>query len=73
MDPLKRYTFLSLCMKLDDVSSPGLPEEIFADMFRQCRRCGYITTKDVFHHHACIEAPRPRVVVPDDSEEETEV
>ena len=50
---------MSLLMRLDDVSAPGLPENIFVNLFLKCRKCGYVMTKRVFHHHTCLEIHSP--------------
>jgi hypothetical protein len=77
VDPKKKASVLSLLMRLDEVSAPGLPEDLFADLFLKCRKCGYTMTKRVFHHHTCL-AVHPASsqtfidLTLDDSDSETE-
>ena len=58
MDPKGRATMLSLLMRLDEVSAPGLPEDVFVGLFIKCRKCNYTMMKRVFHHHTCLTANR---------------
>lgn len=55
VDPKGKASILSLLMQLDEVSAPGLPENVFVNLFLKCRNCGYMMTKRVFHHHTCLE------------------
>jgi hypothetical protein len=52
-DPETTTTFSKLT-KLDDVSSPGLPDHLFVSLFMQCRVCHYTMTKHVFRYHTCL-------------------
>ena len=54
MDPKGRAMILSLLMRLDEVSAPGLPEDVFMGLFLKCSECNYTMTKRVFHHHTCL-------------------
>jgi hypothetical protein len=56
INPKGKVSILSLLMQLDEVSAPGLPENVFINLFLKCRKCDYIMTKCVFHHHTCLEA-----------------
>jgi hypothetical protein len=52
-DPKTTTTFAKLT-KLDDVSSPGLPDHLFVGLFMQCHVCHYTMTKRVFRYHTCL-------------------
>ena len=75
-DPKKATTF-SLLTKLDEVFSPGLPENVFVGLFMRCRVCHYTMTKHAFPHHLCLgeRLPSARRVIDltlDDTESDTE-
>ncbi|KAF8057998.1 hypothetical protein FPV67DRAFT_1676766 [Lyophyllum atratum] len=58
-------TTFGLLMQLDDATAPGLPGDIFANIFVQCIWCRWVTTSDAFHRHTCLVAPAPKKVLSD--------
>ena len=47
-------TTMDLLRQLDEIFSPGLPEDVFASLLLQCRMCHDIMTKHVFKYHVCL-------------------
>jgi len=43
---------------MDEIFAPGIPEEVFIDLFMQCRVCHYTMTRRVFRYHACMGKER---------------
>ena len=52
-DP-KKATTSSLLHKMDEIFAPGIPEQVFINLFMQCRVCSYTMTRRVFCYHACM-------------------
>ena len=50
-------TTFALLMQLDDPSVPGLPDDVFAKLFAQCRACHWVMTTDRFPGHVCFIPP----------------
>jgi hypothetical protein len=53
-DPPKKTTTMDLLRQLDEIFSPGLPEDVFTGLFLQCSVCHDIMTQRVFKYHLCL-------------------
>jgi hypothetical protein len=54
----------SLLLQLDDITTPGLTEDVFRELFVMCRKCRKYMTRNVTIFHKC-EAIRRDVSVID--------
>ena len=53
----------SLLLQLDDVSQPGILEEVFNELFSRCRRCSYYMTRRATIFHKCKQNRRDAEVI----------
>lgn len=65
-------TDFRLFQRLEAMRRPGLPEDIFRDLFSKCGVCGIITTRQVFSYHECCPEGRYLTDVEEDDEGDDE-
>ena len=53
-DPPNKTSTMDLLRQLDEIFSPGLPEDVLVGLFLQCCACHYVMTKRVFKYHLCL-------------------
>ena len=53
----------SLLLQLDDVSQPGISEDVFNELFLRCRHCGYHMTRRAAIFHKCKQNRRDAEVI----------
>jgi hypothetical protein len=52
MPSIREESYFGLLLQLDDISEPGVTEEVFQEMFSRCHGCRkYMTRRTTMFHH----------------------